>query len=973
MQIAVLQLRFEGQTLEHPVPICERHHDMRTLMPSTLETLPFVWTWTANEVCLTLKRDKISLWRVKFTPSRHQQLHLGPVETSAAKLPLKHQNRPCRAQLVDVAEGSVPVVALIPLHAQKNSDAPSVCYIEADGPWSPCDEEDVTNEVNTQVPSAPLVVGSRRYDTHDSIQPKSEAAPFSTSTTPLSKMRSEIRLLCLMPGWIDDALGATLITVSLDDLERSKSKLSEIVSDFTRQKKEEQFNRSRRSTSKKEAGSEPKVLAQMDYSENPDTDLTIWDMYEEAMSKRDNNSDLKSISMTRLPGTMNAMVGAMMEERDQDRANIVKKWSHPKYSYEALSYVWGKSSGKCTITLDGKKGVPVTDNLYAALRRLRRPDRRRVLWVDAVCIDQKNVVERNWQVQMMGRIYSNAARVVVWLGDADGPSPNFDEVPVVDADDLNQEDGKEPDDSESNTSGDSESESVPQWQKDTLTHVLETASPPWWTRAWVTQELVLAEDFSVAFGPVEVSWSTFESTMGSVWSSFSELKELFDMRRRRRTWQYKGSIGETALVARHTRATEPKDKVYSLLSLVKLAQRSRVEPNYGLKTAEVFIQATYADLYDSVHGQDIYKESPDGFYQEMVGYEDVPSYPVTGQSDQIVQTGLRPDRFRILNWAKPGPEDRRLGMPSWAVNFADPDVFTGDAEFRHGSTRWTFDGNNNLNQRALLRISEDNRQLTVRGAVFGHIKDIVKEYPVREYRNKPAEEVVARLSTLLSSLPSESPYKLVSGPDVKLRTDDLRVVYRPNMVLTEDKPGEFHFEHKERVAVTLPHWDPLAEHETVDWTDLHSIALNRGDCKVEGCRCGPSQFFRSWDTCVGMRYYARNFPYYDPRMRRTSPWEDYCTLLKPESISNRPRDPLREEDCRFLLTTSSGFVGLGPEGAEVGDVIALFYGSDVPVVLRAEGDHYVYRGRAWINGIMQGELWNIYEDPLLEEQDFWIR
>lgn len=971
MQVAVLQLRFEGKTLEHPVPLCERHHDLRTHMPSTLETLPFVWTWTANEVCLTLKRDKISLWRVKFTPSRHQQLHLGSFETAAARLPSQHQNQPCRAQFIHIGEGNIPVVALIPLHIHTNSDAPSMCYVKADSPWSPCDEEDVPTD--TQVPSTTLFAGSRRYEARDGIQIKSEDATSSTSTTPLSKIRSEIRLLCLMPGWTDDAVRATLTTVSLDDLQRSKSKLSERVSDFTRQQKESQFKRSRSSVSKKEAGSEPRVLAQMDYSKNPDTDLTVWDMYDEAMSRRDNDSDLKSISLTNLPGSLNALVGAIMEERSQDRAQIIKNWSHPKYSYEALSYVWGESSGNCTITLDGKKGVPVTDNLYAALRRLRRPDRRRVLWVDAVCIDQKNVEERNWQVQMMGRIYSNAARVVVWLGDAEGPSPNFDEVPTVDVDESNQEGDKEPDDSDSSTSESSESEGVSEWQKDVLADVLRTASPPWWTRAWVTQELVLADDFNVVFGPVEVSWSTFESKLGSIWGSYGELRQLFDMRQRRRTWQYKGSIGETALVARHTRATEPKDKVYSLLSLVKPAQRSRVEPNYSLEAAEVFIQATFADLDDSVCGDDIYKESPDGFHQEMIGYADVPSYPVMGQSDQMVHTGLRPDRFRILNWAKPGSQDRPLGMPSWAVNFSDPDVFTGDAEFRHGSTRWTFDGNNDLNKRALLRISEDNRQLTVRGAVFGRIKDIVKEYPVREYRNKPAEEVVARLSTLISSLPSESPYKLVSGPNVKLRTDDLRVIYRPNMVLTEDKPGEFHFVHKERVPTILPHWDPLAEHETVDWTDMHSIALNRGGCRVEGCRCGPSQFFRSWDTCVGMRYYARNFPFHDRKMRQTSPWEDYCKLLKPESKSYQPRDPLREEDSRFLLTTSSGFVGLGPEGAEVGDVIALFYGSDIPVVLRAEGDHYVYRGRAWINGIMQGELWNIYEDPLLEEQDFLIR
>lgn len=445
----------------------------------------------------------------------------------------------------------------------------------------------------------------------------------------------------------------------------SKSKLSERVSDFRRQFKEEQLNRSQSRTSKKAARSEARVLAQVDYSKAQDADVTIGDLYAKAMSQSDTlGKQLKSISMTVISGSLNALVGAMMEERDRDRAKTIKNWSHPKYSYEALSHVWGESSGNCTITLDGKKGVPITDNLYAALRRLRRPDRRRVMWVNAVCITQSNLEERNWQVQMMGRIYSNTARVVVWLGDADGPSPNFDEVPTVDVDELNKEGGKKADESKSSAEESSESESVSEWQKDTLRQVLNRASPPWWTRAWVTQEFALADDVKVAFGPVEVSWLAFESKMWRIWSSFSELKQLSDMRRRRRTWQYKGSIGETALVARHTRATEPNDKVYSLLSLVKLAQGTLIRPDYSLEPAEVFIQATYADLWDSVYGDEIYKESPDGYHKEMTGYlDDVPSYPVMGDSDQMVQTGLRPDRFRILNWAKPVPSDRRLGMP----------------------------------------------------------------------------------------------------------------------------------------------------------------------------------------------------------------------------------------------------------------------------------------------------------------------
>lgn len=965
MQVAVLQLRFEGQVLTHPLPVCERHHGLRINLPSTLETLPLVWTWTANEVCLTLTRDHISLWRVKFNYSEQGQYYLGPVETSTAHPPLDQKVQPFKAQFIYPGEGNVPVVALAPLHVQKESKSPSFRCIEAAGPWSACDEEDDPSRSGADVPPASLIVGPR----------SSSGAAFSTSPTQLSQVRSEIRLLCLVPGSGDDALRCTLTKVSLDDLEVSKSKLKEHF-DSRRDSKEKSERSNGNASERKDMPDlyspdfEPKVVARVDYSRTEDADVALWELLGRAMSQSDTlGENLKSIGFSKITGNTLAVVGGIMEERNQDRTKTFRNWLHPKYNYEALSYVWGESTGNRTINLDGKKDVPVTDNLYAALRRLRRPDRQRTLWVDALCIDQKNVEERNWQVQMMGRIYSTSARVVVWLGDAEDPDPSLDFASNAGEDESSEEEDDKSDEEDPSSSRDKKSNKVKQWQTDTLGHVLETASPPWWTRAWVTQELVLADEVNVAFGPVEVGWTKFKSNMWGTWSSVSELKQLIALRQNRRTWHYKGSIGETALLAQHTNATDPRDKVYSLLSLVKPGQQSRVKPDYGLEPVDIFIQATYADLWDNVYGDDIYKESPEKFDQKDQFRPEVPKYPASSGLDHLVQTGLRPDRFRILNWAKPSAPNRPAGMPSWALDFSDPSVFTGDSEFRFGFERWSFDGNNDLNQRALLKLSEDSRQLTVRGAVLGRIKDIVKDYPVREYRIKPAEDVIARLSVLLSNLPSESPYEVVSGPNAKLRTDDLRVIRRPNWIVKETKPGAVVVEHEEVVTQVLPHWDPSAEHGKVDWTDLHSVTLNRGGCDVEGCRCGPSQFFRSWDACVGVPYHARNFSNHDDK--KTSPWERYCDLLKPNQ-PDQARDPLRDEESRFLLTTSSGFIGLGPEGAEIGDVIALSYGSDTPVVLRPDGDHYVYRGRAWINGIMQGELWNIYEDPLLGEQDFVI-
>ncbi|KAI0169922.1 HET-domain-containing protein [Hypoxylon sp. FL1284] len=89
----------------------------------------------------------------------------------------------------------------------------------------------------------------------------------------------------------------------------------------------------------------------------------------------------------------------------------------PPY-FEALSYVWGDMTVKKPITVDGDE-FQATANLEAALRALRRPRKQRTLWVDAVCINQDDIPEKNIQVPQMGRLYASAGSVLVWLGPCD--------------------------------------------------------------------------------------------------------------------------------------------------------------------------------------------------------------------------------------------------------------------------------------------------------------------------------------------------------------------------------------------------------------------------------------------------------------------------------------------------------------------------------------------------------------------------
>ena len=90
----------------------------------------------------------------------------------------------------------------------------------------------------------------------------------------------------------------------------------------------------------------------------------------------------------------------------------------PHQHYICLSYVWGSQAAQKTILIDGRL-FHVRDNLWRFLNRARLTRITRPIWIDAICIDQTNILMRNHWVQQMGRIFQEATGVLVWLGDGD--------------------------------------------------------------------------------------------------------------------------------------------------------------------------------------------------------------------------------------------------------------------------------------------------------------------------------------------------------------------------------------------------------------------------------------------------------------------------------------------------------------------------------------------------------------------------
>jgi hypothetical protein len=84
--------------------------------------------------------------------------------------------------------------------------------------------------------------------------------------------------------------------------------------------------------------------------------------------------------------------------------------------YDALSYVWGERHGSRPLLCEGK-AILITPNCELALRHLRRRKKTVKLWVDAICIDQASISEREQQVPLMGDIFRRAFQVTIWLGE----------------------------------------------------------------------------------------------------------------------------------------------------------------------------------------------------------------------------------------------------------------------------------------------------------------------------------------------------------------------------------------------------------------------------------------------------------------------------------------------------------------------------------------------------------------------------
>lgn len=629
-------------------------------------------------------------------------------------------------------------------------------------------------------------------------------------------------------------------------------------------------------------------------------------------------------------------------------------------AYEALSYTWGKASETEMMLLDGWP-FQATGSLESALTRLRYEDKARLLWVDALCINQADLKERSEQVALMGEIYSRTQQCLIWLGKLDdvawstsgpllnssssnrsGPSaleraattpiifhnddrdhgllqhhfpaqPSFElateswttfrsilqspdagndilraflflrhmaegrhiaQFPLLEVDDAGR------------------LRASPDWAP-CVHALLDILLRPWWRRMWIVQETVLPPKATIHLGNISAPFSMFEAAVenwlahsrGCCSNIVSELPEnarikfqvswkwllrVSDFKRRSAEQKMDGkltySFSELANIFQNRQATDPRDKIYGLLSLLPEEWKSTdsLRPDYTLPVSQVYTRAA----------------------SRMI--------EVDGTLDVLA---LKKD-FLIPR------DDPIRNLPTWVPDWDHVEVSNDEPSPR------ILGYNASGGRHHLLHIYEDTI-LLVSNIKIGVISSVGETFLGEIKRDITTPEILSQWHELAKT------------------------------TCCAERPG-----------IYLPSSFSSTKEPTTDTTVLEAFLRTiLGDRRRFLSRMSSHRVGYGKATPQDLEDTERYLKFI------------WSNLPTPSQI---PIDIAEENVSRAcnkkrFFVTENGYIGLGPQDTQVGDEAHVLLGSRVPFVLRPtkrldDGSCLNLVGRCYVHGVMEGEL-----------------
>ncbi|TPX09015.1 uncharacterized protein E0L32_001724 [Thyridium curvatum] len=568
--------------------------------------------------------------------------------------------------------------------------------------------------------------------------------------------------------------------------------------------------------------------------------------------------------------------------------------------YRALSYVWGTAPPNITISINGHE-TQITPSLAATLRRIRHPASSSatadgsLIWIDAICINQADLAERGSQVKLMGRIYRQASRVLIWLGEgtehSDWALDRLNDASVRSSLVTLKTESRQPTLEEIRI-------------KIIIDRDLEMRS--YWTRTWVVQEMALAQNDPVVHcGGKCVPLSVYVDSRNNLPFDATAVPGMISEWRRlelevpRHSDAIKGRVGVSFFhdFARTTyrdfgeipmgwalnatsglSATDARDRVYGVLGLLPPSQASRIEVNYKqhyMRTAQdaMTVVLTCPD--------------PDAL-----------------------------DSFTTFSFHRPVDE-----YPSWVPDLAlrEYEHWTSTKGLKHARHAWRFP------QKAATAVSGDVLRLNV----------------VRL-------DTVEKVLDISFNHGWGTEFRAGSGPGMVdtelLKTAEAMADEGAQRAITHDKRigALSQARHKEPIWLSMCSWRDL------DGRGMAYSGQSRNDMWLPEI---PRERGTLWNILLGRQDIPVDWLASCPEGLRSDTPKLMAAVLSPLLHAIRSRC---NERRAFL--TEAGFFGVGSGHMEVGDVVAFVAGTFYAWILRPHRDGYRMVGFAYASGLMDWEI-----------------
>lgn len=640
--------------------------------------------------------------------------------------------------------------------------------------------------------------------------------------------------------------------------------------------------------------------------------------------------------------------------------------------YEAISYCWTTSSGTRTIKCNGIS-LDVTKSVFDALQARSKRGTIGYMWVDTLCISQVDVEEKNSQVQKIGQIFAGATHVWAYAGEPPKPLRSTSWRTV-------------------------DKHSMVEW--------LDFLSMPYFERLWIVQEICNAAEIDVVYGQTTTEWkhivecveAMHETALQSglvssqVMQNVRNIMQIHKLRKQKH--QGKGAdLFDLVVKTSHFKTTNPRDKIFALLSLANDISDDDWElfPDYGASEQEIYRRFT---MWLIARKQDLRILSLSSYnaFSELC----LPSWiPDLSVSDKVIFSPLLAEPDDSLPTIS---TDDRLDDDPYFIE-CTPHRSYADGILRPLCLQHM---SQNVFLRAILpggvpikgrkvSFSNDNSILELRGAVVDQLEDVGEISPFGETLRD------TDIVLLLDQNPNRWQRKLAKAfcRLVEIKLEIVRRWLESTIILANSANATKEFDHPAASSVPGALWLTLTTNRQLEGEPVRidSDGLMRSD--IGGRILGPdvvaSMGLRPEQIVSQLHTSSTLSENQEAQEVGPSKWTRYRLdgsadethpifslqqqLERGQIIAKKGKHILETamhpsmlmfmrhifppmaywfQGRRFGITRTGRFVA-APAHAQAGDIVAIFLGSTVPYVLRSKGDGtYWLVGECYVHGIMYG-------------------